>query len=134
MKILTIEQINELQLKQNEIDEARVQRHNQALKLHIESVFQTQPKSTLESLQNLVNIFTKKLETDPNNVSLQTVLQNTKDKITNEDYCKPNTTDMDYHTQYHAHVKNFSWPDQSELEIRSVEDLVLSNLYNSYTQ
>jgi len=134
MKILTVDQTNELQRKHQELLDSRLQRQTQALQNHIQSVFQTPPKSTLESLQNLVNLFEKKLESDPNNLSLQTVLQNTKDKIANEDYCKPNTSDMEYHTQYHAHLRNFSWPDASEREIRSVEDLVLNNLYNSYTQ
>lgn len=132
MQTLSIEQTNQLQEKHKEIINARAARQAAALKTYVESSYPNLPKSKLENLQFIINLYEKKLENEPDNVPLKDYVQSLKDKVANEDYLKPNTPDMEYHDAYHAHVQSFVWPSQEELEVRAVEDLVLTNLQESF--
>jgi hypothetical protein len=126
--------LNEIENQNLEILNARTKRQAEAFKNYMEQSFPTLPKKTLASLQKAIQIYETRVASDPSNNDLQAFLQALKDQVTNGDYSKEGSDDMAYHDAYNAHARNFVWPTQDELEIRSVEDLVITTSVQTYTQ
>lgn len=123
--------LDEYIAKHRQILNERAKRMGTALSFYMAQTYPNNPKSSLESLEKIKTVLEKKFLNNPNDEKVIQLLADVNDKITNEDYLKPDTPDMEYATAFKNHMDSFVWPTQEELDIQAAEELELLNLKNS---
>lgn len=117
--------------KERQILYDRLKRKSIALRTYIEASYPSTPKLSLEALNGLKNVLENKFLENPNDEKVIALLADVNEKITNEDYLKPNTPDMEYAVAYKNHVDSFVWPTEEEISLQLTEEAELINLKNS---
>lgn len=130
--MITSENVQTYTDRERQISYDRIKRKDNALRLHMESNYPNSPKMPLEALQGLKLVLENKFLNDPSDEKVITLLEQVNEKITNEDYLKPDTIDMDYAEAYKNHAQQFVWPTAEETELQNQENQELENLKNSF--
>ena len=86
------------------------------------------PLPTLEELQENLNFYTEMQNNPSCSQDFNSLIQETQNKIDNNEYCIEGSEEMAYRQEYFAFRDQFMWPTSEESVLREQETAMLKSL------